>query len=85
MTVTWIVDGINTANNDLSQYGIITSGVGSQQSSLTIHGYPHSNNTVVECNAEGSVDGSSYFNISQSTLRIQGNTLSDICQIISSH
>ena len=52
---------------------------------LTISGYPQYNNTVVRCNAAGLVDGNSYFNLSESTLRIQGNTLSDTCHYTSSH
>ena len=79
VTVTWFVNGTGSANNDIIQLGIVTNGEGSQQSNLTIPGYPQYNNTVVTCNAFGTVNGSSYFNFNESTLRIQGNTLSDIC------
>ena len=86
MIVTWFVNGTGSANTDIVQLGIvIINGDGSQQANLTIPGYPQYNNTVVKCNAFGSVDGNSYFNFSESTLRIQGNTLSDICHYISSH
>ena len=85
MSITWYVNGTGSANNDIIQLGIVTNGEGSQQSNLTIPGYPQYNNTVVRCNAFGSVNGNSYFNFSESTLRIQGNTLSDICHYISSH
>ena len=75
MSITWYVNGTGSANNDIIQLGIVTNGEGSQQSNLTIPGYPQYNNTVVRCNAFGSVNGNSYFNFSESTLRIQGNTL----------
>ena len=85
MSITWYVNGTGSANNDIIQLGIVTNGEGSQQSNLTIPGYPQYNNTVVRCNAFGSVDGNNYFNFNESTLRIQGNTLSDICHYIFSH
>ena len=85
VTVTWIVNGTSSANNDIIQLGIVTNGDGSQHSNLTIPGYPQYNNTIVRCNAAGFMNGNSYFNFNESTLRIQGNTLSDICHYISSH
>ena len=85
MSITGNINGTSSANNDIIQLGIITNGAGSLNSGLTIPGYPQYNNTVVTCNAFGSVDGNNYFNFSHSTLRIQGNTLSDICHYISSN
>ena len=85
MTVTWNINGTGSTNNEIIQLGIVTNGAGSPNSSLTIPGYPQYNNTVVRCNAFGSVDGSNYFNFSESILRIQGNTLSDISNYFSSH
>ena len=85
MTITWYVNGTGSANNEIIQLGIVTNGDGSQQSNLTIPGYPQYNNTVVRCIAVGFVNGNSYFNFNESTLRIQGNILSDICHYISSH
>ena len=85
VSITWYINGTGSANNDIIQLGIVTNGDGSQQSNLTIPGYPQYNNTVVRCNAFGFVNGSGYFNFSKSTLRTQGNTLSDICHYISSH
>ena len=85
MGITWLVNGTNSANKDIIQLGIVTNGAGSQQSNLTIPGYPQFNNTVVTCNASGTVNGNSYSTLSKSTLRIQGNTLSDICHYISFH
>ena len=84
--ITWLVNGTSSANNDIIQLGIFSYEDGSQQSNLTIPGYPQYNNTVVRCNAAGFVNGNmSYYNFIESTLRIQGNTLSDICRYISSY
>ena len=85
MSITWYVNGTGSANNDIIQLGIVTNGEGSQQSNLTIPGYSQYNNTVVRCNAFGIVDGNGYFKFKQHTLRIQGNTLFNICHYISSH
>ena len=85
MTVNWNINGTSYGHNDkIVQLGIITTG-GPQNSNLTITGYPQYNKTVVKCIAAGSVNNSDYIKSSKSTLRIQGNTLSDICQFISSH
>ena len=82
MTVTWNINKTGYGHNDNNiQLGIVTNGT-PQHSNLTIYGYPQYNNTVVRCIASGFVDGYSYFNFSQSTLRIQGNILSDICHYI---
>ena len=85
MSINWKVNGTGSANNDIIQLGIVTNGDGSQQSNLTIPGYPQYNNTVVRCNAFGFVNGSGYVNFSESTLRIQGSTLSDISHYIFFH
>ena len=85
MTVTWLVNETSSGHNDIMKLGIVTIGAGSPNSSLTIPGYPHLNNTVVICFAAGFVDGNRYTNFDNATLRIQGNTLSDICHYISSH
>ena len=83
--ITWNINGTGSTNNEIIQLGIVTNGAGSSNSSLTIPGYPQYNNTVVTCNAFGFVNDSGYVNFSESTLRIQGNTFSDICHYISSH
>ena len=70
--ITWNVNKTVSTNNDIIQLGIVTSGTGSSNSSLTIPGYPQYNNTIVRCTAFGSVDDNNYFNFSVSTLRIQG-------------
>ena len=85
MGIIWFVNGTVSTNNDTIQLGIITNEAGSSSSSLTIPGYPQYNNTVVRCLASGFVDGNLYTKFSNTTLRIQGNTLSDICHYISSH
>ena len=87
MSITWDVNGTISKHNDTIKLGIVTNGAGSSKSSLTIPGYPQYNNTVVRCIAFGFdvVNGNKYFNFSESTLRIQGNKLSDICHYISSH
>ena len=85
VAIVWFVNGTGSTNNDTFQLGIVTSGAGSSNSSLTIPGYPQYNNTVVRCIATGFVDGNLYTNFANATLRIQGNTLSDICHYISSH
>ena len=75
MSITWYVNGTGSANNDIIQLGIVTNGDGSQQSNLTVPGYPQYNNTVVRCIAFGSVNGNmSYYNFRESALRIQGIT-----------
>ena len=85
MGIIWHVNGTASSHNDIIQLGIVTNGAGSPNSSLTMPGYPQYNNTVLRCIASGFVDGSLYNNFSESTLRIQGNTFSDICHYISSH
>ena len=72
MTVSWLVNGTGSTNNDIIQLGIVTSGEGSSNSSLTIPGNPQYNNTLVRCLASGFVNGSNYFNFNESILRKQG-------------
>ena len=69
--ITWLINGTCYGHNEIIQIGIVTSGI-PQHSNLRIHGYPQYNNTVVRCNAFGFVNGNSYVNFSESTLRIQG-------------
>ena len=84
MSITWYVNGTASDHIKIIKLGVVTS-EGSQESNLTKPGYPQYNNTVVKCLAAGFVDGYLYNNFSESTLRIQGNTLSDIYHYISSH
>ena len=76
--VSWKVNGTGSGDNNVVKLGIITNGAGSPNSSLTIPGYPQYNNTVVRCNAFGSVNGNNYFNFGDSTLRMQGIMLFDV-------
>ena len=85
MGIIWFVNETASTNNDSIQLGILTNGAGSSSSSLTIPGYPQYNNTVMRCLASGFVDGNLYTNFDNATLRVQGNTISDICHYISSH
>ena len=82
VTVTWLVNETSSTYENIVQLGIVTNGAGSSSSSLIIPGYPQYNNTVVRCVAS---NGNNYFNFSNATLRIQGNTLSYICHYISSN
>ena len=84
--ITWNVNETSYGHNEIIQLGIVTSGE-AQHSNLTITGYPQYNNTVVRCNAFGFgvINGSNYINTSTATLRIQSNTLSDICHYIFSY
>ena len=76
VSIIWNINGTVSNDDSAIQLGIITIGAGSQQSNLTIPGYPQYNNTVVRCFASGFIDdNTTYINFSESTLRIQGNTL----------
>ena len=81
VNIGWNVNGTAYGHNEIIQLGIVTSG-GPQQSNLTITGYPQYNNTEVRCIASGLLNAmdpnSFYYNYDNTTLRIQGNTLSDI-------
>ena len=83
VTVNLFVNGTASNDDSIIQLGIITNGEGSNNSSLTIPGYPQYNNTVVRCDAYGSLIN--YTNFSESILKIQGNILSDICHFISTY
>ena len=85
MGITWNVNETSYGHNEIIQLGIVTSGE-AQYSNLTITGYPQYNNTEIICVASGLLNANSfYYNFSNATLRIQGNTLSDIYHYISSH
>ena len=81
--ISWYIN--ETIANSTIQPGIIVNGEKTSNSSLIMTGYPQYNNTVVMCFASGLVDSKPYTNFDNATLRIQGNTLSDICHYISSH
>ena len=70
--IQWVVKGITSTDSSITDLGIITYGVGTQNSSLTIPGNPELNNTIVTCIAAGLVDTVVYVNTSNATLFIQG-------------
>ena len=72
MSIVWFVNGTGSADKDIIQLGIVTNGAGTSNSSLTIPGSPQYNNTVVRCNAFGTMEGNIYVNSSVVTLKIQG-------------
>ena len=72
VTIQWIVNGNSSTDSSITDLGIITYGVGTQNSSLTIPGHPELNNTIVTCIASGYVDMMVYVNTSSATLFIQG-------------
>ena len=69
VSIIWNVNGTASKDDSIIQLGIVTNGVGSSNSSLTIPGYPQYNNTVVRCDAFGALIG--YHNFDNATLRIQ--------------
>ena len=73
VTVTWIVNGTRSTDNNITQLGIVTNGAGSHNSSLIIPGYPQYNNTVVRCVKSGLVNGNNYIKSHKAFLKIQGN------------
>ena len=70
--IQWFVNGDSSTDSSITDLGIITYGVGTQNSSLTIPGNPELNNTIVTCLAAGLVDERVYVNTSNATLFIQG-------------
>ena len=88
ISIGWNVNRTAYGHNEIIQVGIVTTG-GPQQSNLAITGYPQYNNTEVICIASGLLNvmdpNSFYYNFDNATLRIQGNTFSDICHYIFSH
>ena len=72
VSIVWFVNGTGSADKDIIQLDIVTSGAGSSNSSLTIPGYPQYNNTIVACSGFGTVEGNNYVRFSEVTLKIQG-------------
>lgn len=66
VSIIWNINGSTNRPSDIT-----VNGTGSS-SNLTIPGEIQYNNTVVRCIAAGIVDGSSYTEFGQTTLRIQG-------------
>ena len=72
VSIQWNVNGTTSTDSSITDLGIITYGIGTQNSSLTIPGNPELNNTIMTCIASGLVDMMGYFNTSSATLFIQG-------------
>ena len=72
VTIQWVVNVTASTDNSIEDLGIITYGLGTQNSSLTIPGNPELNNTIVICIASGRVDMMDYHNSHEATLFIQG-------------
>ena len=74
--ITWTVNETSSADSMfqsyISSYGIVYSGAGTQDSTLTIPGDPVLNGTVVHCNALGYINSELYNEADSDTLYIQG-------------
>ena len=66
------MNGTTSTDSSITDFGIITYGAATQNSSLTIPRNPELNNTIVTCIAVGLVDTMVYVNTSSATLFIQG-------------
>ena len=81
VSIHWNVNENSSTDSSITDLGIITYGLATPDSSLTIPGNPELNNTIVTCIASGLVDMVWYSNRSCATLFIQGISC-DLCQYI---
>ena len=72
VVINWFVNESISTDSSITNLGIMTYGVGTQNSSLTIPGNPELNNTIVICFASGLVNSMQYIDSSNATLFIQG-------------
>ena len=72
VSIQWKVNGINDDDQSMTDLGIITYGMDTNNSRLTIPGNSVMNNTSVRCIASGQVDKMEYFETNSATLFIQG-------------
>ena len=79
VTIQWIVNGYNSTSSFITNKKMITEGVGTQNSKLTIPGDPTLNGTTVTCRASGVVNGKGYFNNRSAVLLIQGIACLVLC------
>ena len=74
--ISWTVNGTSSIDplfqSYISSYGIVRSGAGTQDTTLTIPGDPVLNGTVVQCRAMGSFNNQVYNETNSDTLYIQG-------------
>ena len=79
VAIQWNVNGITSTESP--DHTIMTSGVDTQNSTLTIPGNPELNNTIVTCIASGLVDGMQYINSSEAILYMLNVVMSLMLQI----
>ena len=72
VTIQWQVNGTLSTSEKMTSLGIVTTGLGTGNSSLSIPGVATIDGTIVTCIASGLVNGKQYFNSSSATLYIQG-------------
>ena len=72
VSITWTVNGSSSTSSFITNQNIVTEGVGTRNSKLTIPGDPTLNGTTVTCIGAGLVNGKGYFNTSSAVLYIQG-------------
>ena len=74
--ITWTVNETSSADpmfqSYISSYGIVYSGAGTPDTTLTILGDPVLNGTVVQCRALGFINNKLYNEVDSDTLYIQG-------------
>ena len=56
VSIQWIVDESLSTDSSITDLGIVTYGLATQNSNLTVPGNPELNNTIVICIASGVVD-----------------------------
>ena len=72
VSILWTVNDSSSTSSFITNQGIVTEGVATQNSKLTIPGDPTLNGTTVTCIGSGVVNGKGYFNTSSAVLYIQG-------------
>ena len=72
VTIQWTVNGYSSTYSFITNQSIVTEGIGTQNSKLTIPGDPTLNGTTVICIGSGVVNGKHYINTSSAVLYIQG-------------
>ena len=74
VTIQWTVNGYSSTSSIITNQNIVTEGVGTMNSKLTIPGDPTLNGTTVTCIGSGVVNGKHYINSSSAILYIQGTS-----------
>ena len=72
VSISWTVNGSSSTSSFITNQSIVTKGVGTQNSKLTIPGDPTLNETTVICIGSGVVNGKGYVNTISAVLYIQG-------------